>query len=540
MMYSKVPSSLLEALEFFKETEQVKANPKLFGNLKTALRRYVIPGYKHLSDYQVGTLDLCQSLTEISIKQFREAETHFNASAIAIGTHPGTLANYRSALNRFIKWMQEQDWYHEAAGTYDGKYAPRMGKLGFDLTRQRKGRRQYSAKPYALKESDLTPGLREQLDKFYRFLTALEIPKRQDSPVRESTAKPYRYHILCFLGWLHHVEDWPFNELKIELIADREWLDEFIAWGINDRGNSYGWAILFGATALNVAKWQHYRRSQATKYKDIKEVEVIRALLNELSQKHRKEPRRTTSKEALEEKLITLEQCIEVIRYLRRCCAPRRSRFERVGNGRSIAGPKRPETAVMQNWQRYLLIAILTYCPVRQRELRELELGRTLFRELDGYVIKLKPEDHKTGSKTGREREFRLPPILTDDLDEWLNTWRPKVQTNHKRVFLRLNLRRIENFGEPYEGSKLGEIVVRTMYTATGHLFGEPKRTSPHDFRRIAITWQRKYGSRDQDEALAEMMGHSVREADRTYSQLTSREKTDKAVNWWKHNTQPQ
>ncbi|MBW4474465.1 MAG: site-specific integrase [Stenomitos rutilans HA7619-LM2] len=192
----------------------------------------------------------------------------------------------------------------------------------------------------------------------------------------------------------------------------------------------------------------------------------------------------------------------------------------------------------MQNWQRYLLIAILTYCPVRQRELRELELGRTLFREIDGYVIKLKPEDHKTGSKTGREREFRLPPILTDDLDEWLNTWRPKVQTNHKRVFLRLNLRRMENFGEPYEGSKLGEIIVRTMYTATGHLFGEPKRTSPHDFRRIAITWQRKYGSRDQDEALAEMMGHSVREADRTYSQLTSREKTDKAVKWWKHNTQ--
>ncbi|MBD2036594.1 hypothetical protein H6F76_16400 [Leptolyngbya sp. FACHB-321] len=106
------------------------------------------------------------------------------------------------------------------------------------------------------------------------------------------------------------------------------------------------------------------------------------------------------------------------------------------------------------------------------------------------------------------------------------------MKLNHKRVFLRLNLRTIENFGEPYEGSRLGDVVVRTMYTATGHLFGEPKRTSPHDFRRIAITWQLKYGNREQDEALAEMIGHSVRESDRTYSQLTSREKTDKAVNW--------
>lgn len=312
-----------------------------------------------------------------------------------------------------------------------------------------------------------------------------------------------------------------------------------MSYPINDRGNSYGWATVIAAAALNVAKWQHYRKSTAAKYRDIREIEAIRALLNEIAQKRRKEPRRTVSKESLAGKMLTLEQCIEVVRYLRKCCAPRRSRHERGGGGRCIAGPKRPETAIMQNWQRYLLIAILTYCPVRQRELRELELGRTLFREADGYVVKLKPDDHKTGSKTGKEREFRLPAILTDDLDEWLCTWRTRVKTTHNRVFLKLNLRKIENFGKPYDDSRLGEVIVRTMYAATGYLFGEPKRTSPHDFRRIAITWQRKYGDRDHDEALAEMMGHSVREADRTYSQLTSREKTDKATNWWKPRAKP-
>jgi hypothetical protein len=35
--------------------------------------------------------------------------------------------------------------------------------------------------------------------------------------------------------------------------------------------------------------------------------------------------------------------------------------------------------------------------------------GITLFREEDGYVVRLRPDDHKTGSKTGKDREFALP-----------------------------------------------------------------------------------------------------------------------------------
>jgi integrase len=72
------------------------------------------------------------------------------------------------------------------------------------------------------------------------------------------------------------------------------------------------------------------------------------------------------------------------------------------------------------------------------------------------------------------------------------------------------------------------------MYRATGILFDDPKKTAPHDFRRIAITWQRKYGDRDQDQALAELMGHSVEEANRTYNQMSGRDRTAKAQEWWK------
>lgn len=103
----------------------------------------------------------------------------------------------------------------------------------------------------------------------------------------------------------------------------------------------------------------------------------------------------------LEEKLVTFEQCVDVVKYLRKCCAPKRTAF-RKGQGKNHAGRKRSDEAIMLSWLRYLLVAILTYCPIRQRELRDLELGKTLFREEDGYVVRLRPEDHKQVAKRAR------------------------------------------------------------------------------------------------------------------------------------------
>lgn len=528
-----VPEFLSDVLDLFANSTLVRGNPKLLGNLNTTLRKYILPYYGFSPSVLNQKDGFKASLRELKMKDFKNAETHLLQSARAAGVGDGTTANYKSALNRFLAWAQDQAWYHDAVGTYDGKLTPRMVS-GYDLGRERQGkRRQLSANPYGLKDDEFSPALLEQVNLFQRFLTAPEVPKRKDRPLRETTFHTYHHAIRHFGGWLHRVQKLPLDEIRLEMMADRDYLDEFIAWGINDRKNCYGWATVVGAAALNIAKWQHYKRSKLAKYRDIEEIEAIRALMVEIAHKREREPRRTTSKEMLAEKLVTLEQCIEVVDYLRKCCAPKRTAFRR-GQEKHHAGRKRSDTAIMLSWQRYLLVAILTYCPIRQRELRELELGKTLFREEDGYVVRLRPDDHKTGSKTGKDREFALPAKLTADLDEWLNVWRPKVSTQHKFVFVHLSTKWPERFGEPYDGTKLGEIVTRAMFNATGILYGDPKRTSPHDFRRIAITWQRKYGSRDQDEALAEMMGHSVREADRTYSQLTSRERTEKAKNWWK------
>ncbi|WP_411840866.1 hypothetical protein [Nodosilinea sp. PGN35] len=462
-------------------------------------------------------------MEQVLLREFRDVHKHFDAIGVSLKISKGTLANYRSVLSRFFRWMEQQDWYESAFGVYEGERTPPRKVKGFNLGGDRKGKRAYSTTTYRLAPHEITPLLDSQLSGFNRFMTAPEVPKRQDNPVRAVTFKSYRSAALMFLGWLNHAEGFALDELRLELMSDRDLLEDFIAYGISDRGNSYGWAMNMAAAALNVAKWVHYRQSKSAKYRDIEAVELIRALLSELAVKHKKEPKRTISKEALQEKLLTLQECMQVNQYLRKCCAPR-----------TATGEKRRTKAILVSWQRYLIISILTYCPVRQREIRELEFGRTLFREPEGYVMRLQPLDHKVGGRTGKEREFFLPDILTHDLDEWLNVWRPKVPTHHQRVFIKLRNQKLDVLGTPYNDTQLCGLVARAMYSATGYLFGSPKRTTPHDFRRIAITWQRQHGRRDQDEALAEIMGHSVREANATYNYLAARDRTAKAKNWWK------
>ncbi|MCY7337802.1 MAG: hypothetical protein LH613_16580 [Chamaesiphon sp.] len=91
---------------------------------------------------------------------------------------------------------------------------------------------------------------------------------------------------------------------------------------------------------------------------------------------------------------------------------------------------KRTESAVMACWQRYLIIAILTYCPIRQSEIRHLQFNVNLFREADGYWVRWSPEEHKTGSRTGKSRDFPLllPEEITADLDIWIQQLQPRAR----------------------------------------------------------------------------------------------------------------
>lgn len=518
-----IPHYVIDAYVLFQSSEGVLLNPKSLGNLKTALRLYILPSYGFETAQLQGDRDLEVALGQVTLKAFLDAPERLQSSAAAQRS-VGTLANYRSALNRFLGWMEQQSWFRESVGRFEEMVSPptKVAGLSLQAARQRPEAARTKGR-LSLEKTELTPQLRQELADLAHFLTAPEVAKRQDDAIRAVTFGNYEVMIRGFLGWLYRVVNVSRQELSVALMADREWLDEYMAWGISVRGNSYGWALNVAAAGLNVAKWQYHQRSVSPEYRDIREVELIRAKIAELQPKRAKEPKRRVSKEKMVEKFVPFDQVEAVVCYLRLCCATRTAK-----------GYARRDLTVMRSWQIYLIIAILAYCPVRQREVREMEMGRTLFREKDGYVVLLEPDDHKTGSFTGKGREFCLPDLLTQDLDEWLNVWRPKLKPTHERVFMKLQESSSGSFKQPYDDSQLSAMVTTAMYRATGVLFDDPKKTAPHDFRRIAITWQRKYGDRDQDLALAELMGHSVEEANRTYNQMSGRDRTAKAQNWWK------
>ncbi|MEP0873657.1 site-specific integrase [Trichocoleus desertorum AS-A10] len=553
-----IPTTLLDAFHLYR-LHIVTDKPKHLAGLKTALKLYVLPGYSISYAFRAEAVseDFEGCLSRVLIKELNDVENAFHEQtkiALSLGDiTKGTVKDYRSHLLRFLKWTQEQNWYFDTTKPDSEKFTPRI-RSTYSLKAMRKGRRCYNRNPYGLKVAEVTPKLEKQLDArpyelkqehfnseflnqlsnkcpkalphygFRYFCTAPEVAKRQDRAMRESTFNIYQEVIFCFLGWLKNIRGWSLDDISLELVSNKELLEEFVAWGISERENGYQWASRAAECAVNISKWLYHKRSKKRDYRDIEEIEELKDYRSDIQKKRKVAPPRLN----LEEKLVTFEECESVVQYLRQCCAPRRSKKSKY-TGKLQKGEMRSQTAILRWWQRYLIIAILTYCPVRQREIRELELGRTLFREAEGYRVKLGPEDHKTGSKTGKGREYWLPQHLTLDLDEWLNEWRPKANVEHNFVFFSVGGNgKPDSIGKPLSGPVVSAMVATIMYKFTG------KRPSPHIFRNIAITYQRKYGNAEQQEALAELMGHSVEVANKVYDQTTSIEKTEKAKDWWK------
>lgn len=543
---SSLPTTLADALALYIQSEEPPLKAKAVRNLRTTLKKTILPRFQ-FTERSLTNLDSC--LAKVLIRDFAvNAKLYFEAfyqQALADGRNEDTLRNYRSCLYRFLNWMDAQRWYQQVVQiTEIPERAPWMRSL-VGLQKSHKGRRNVGEYHYSLRKQELTPNLIEQLNSLQSFLTSKYMPARKGEPaLRERSWRCRKDHILYFLGWLHHdtsktfkriscpldKSKKPLEELDITAMTDRSILEEYISWHLSVRENGYGHSMQICAAALAIAKWNFSVNNQASRksrFDDSQAVLDIRSIMNELKP-NSKADRRTTSREALCEKLLEMEQCQEIVEYLRRCCAER-----------TAAGHRRSNPRIINSWQDYLLCAILTYTPVRQREIRELEIGKTLIREEDGWWVKLSPEQHKTGSKTGKGREYPLFPChlkerFTKDLDDYIAKWRALEELEHNFLFFirGSSARNREGRGEPIRSeTHLSTLIPKLIFKITGILYGpdNAKATTPHDFRRIFETWLFKYGTPEDIEIYTEILGHSPEEARKTYQQVTSREKTERA-----------
>lgn len=460
--------SVLDAYEQFSATAVCQSNPRVLHNLRTALRRYILPVYgftpeqlkRHQLEERLAQLPLPQFLgdtTRLLEQLTRETSQSVASQSVA----ESTMANYRSAVTRFFDWLYSQSGHAEMASSPVGEYAPQIYS-GQTLTKSQQGGQPLAAIPYALKEEALTATLQQQFQQFELFWLTTTVPSRHEKALQVSTFQLYKTSILCFLGWHQQQQSASLVPLELAAMTELPLLQQFLAWGEQERGNGPGWALNITKAALAVARWLATTSPQAAQRLD-----QLQAELQSLTRKY---TRHSTLKN--ESAPLSYDESIRVLEYLKACCAPRQK-----------AGLPRSEMALMKAWQRYLIVSLLVYTPVRQSELRDLKREQSLVRDPKHYRVVL-------SGKAKAYKEFALPNHLTADFDRWFSQFWPLLQSKDRRVFARPGANnRPECLGEPLSARDISHLVASAVYKATSVLFEQPKRSTAHSFRNVSFLY---------------------------------------------------
>jgi hypothetical protein len=369
-------------------------------------------------------------------------------------TKESTRANYRAALKHFLKWLAKQSWYEEIIQSEVPFSTPEMVPVApKEVARPRCENWQYR-----LEEEDFPEILKNEmasLQYFWENGSPMEVSKvdtgslaiqdqearravrearrsqnidpngnsifrikPEHRPVTASTVIARKGRISRVFGWCVNVEGYAHSELSLDFIIDPYFIEDFCTWLLEARKCHYAEVILTIEASISVLKWKYRDQIQGTDYSNIPLYKTFQNMRVVYNARQRDElPLLTSEKWAKKE--ITHEQARQIVIYFKQWCAE----FNQSRN-------KRPDSAVVASWNRYLFLKFLTYVPIRQEEIRKLVIGKTLIRVttedgIERYVVRIK--EHKNYSRTKKLRYYPLPQILTKDLDMWINTIRAKT-----------------------------------------------------------------------------------------------------------------
>jgi len=490
-------SYALELWQNSPESQGIDSNFQKY--LSIALRQYVLPQL----DPKAQNLNSSQFQTysdEFLVNRLQDALKIFERSlASAVDSKEITIntgKNYRSAIKRFLKWMEKQGWWQSLFSDSIIKVAPFRPKIAPKSGTQT-GRK---LSLYGLAKDDLPAHIFSELENFKQFQLAggrnvrraISEHRQRRQPgearrpkieaIKPLTFKSHEEAILRFFGWyvenyllseshlellalvnsyllskphlefladchkhflselylklLFNFRNQLLSELHLKLLTDVELLDDYTHWAVTTRSVCHSIGVNMAKTAIAIAKWLNYDKSTRHNWSDIPEILDLKDLRNEFAEEYKNEKQQLeTDKWALKE--LTHEEARKIVEYLRKLAAPYTAIRSLAPDGVSKYSKKRNISAVARTWQIYLIVKILVYCPVRQEEIRNLKLGETLVREEDEdgnpyYVVKL--TEHKRSTTTGKPRHYKLPGILTEDLDMWVYKWRPIIEESIKTL----------------------------------------------------------------------------------------------------------
>ena len=417
---------------------------------------------------------------------------------------------------------------------------------------------------YALPKNyeQMFPKLAKEIEE--DFLTFMTQPaaSSQEPPIREATAVVYQRHARQFAGWfLKHAEntaeidmdalrsayamkegggELDGNSSKLlksfslhDIIPNKEAksaqpIVEYIIWlrKVRSISNNYEANLLRGLTKL--LKFRFMKESTADptyggekSFHDIAAVRELRRLQRDASRRQTKSSERSSDEKR---KWLSWKEYLGVVEALKKEVADELEQLVRDREeGRSSGGlpPSSIGRRIAKKYQRYLLLAFFSSLPDRQRTMRELEIGRTFFRNDDNtWEVKHGREDYKTGNTYGDRPPLGLSAALTSAIDDYLKYWRPYLKPSSDHFFVG------PQTGKPLTVESVRYLVGKACFDHTG------KKTNPHLLRDMIVTHVRDspdVSERDL-EALALFMGHSVSMQKSSYDRRTLDQKVAPAV----------
>jgi hypothetical protein len=418
---------------------------------------------------------------------------------------------------------------------------------------------------YRIPLSECPPELLDEFARFRRFLTARRLGASAP-PVKEVTAKKYEDQIRGLLGWMRLTipREYPTESLTSMRVAfptkskrGAALAFEHLQWLSDARkcGAKYEMVALRAFIAAAKFLWGDEDEEDDTE-RPYANVPIVRQL-RKINKDAGRRAQNAGSASDVRKKWLSWDQYIDLVRSLEDECAPRLH-----------DGGARSDSAVAWSLQRYLIFGVLSCVPDRQRTIRELEIGRTLFKEPAGkdaktaraakvedesseyqtsdegleivnaertgwidlktsataedydyrWVIRHGPDDYKTGKDYGVRPPMVISPKLYGAMEEWIRARRAHLKPTHNFLFTSKN-------GGPLTDNAVHRLLTSTSYRLTG------RRTNPHLIRDMIITHLRGTDASERElEALAIYMGHSVAMQKGTYDRRTKEEKVAPAV----------
>jgi len=388
-------------------------------------------------------------------------------------------------------------------------------RTGISAENTRVTRRPVGLPNYRLPLDECGSELKKQFKALKKFLTVRRLGP-QETPIASVTANKYEDILRGALGWM--CAERGLDKSKVTLTdllpskdaASADAAFEYVTWLNDERQTSANYELLVTRSCIAAVKFLYGHESkaqpgegEAKPYHDLPIMKELRRMAKDAKMRAQRAPQ--VSDERM--KWLEWDEYLTLVQNLKSECLPR-----------NYVGQLRSESAVAWSVQRYLIFGILSCVPDRQRTIRELKIGKTLFKEGDKWVIRHGPGDYKTGKDYGVRPPLVLSEHLYPTLEEFIAKHRAALKPKHDFLFTRKN-------GEQFDGQGVYRLFTTTAMRLTG------KRTNPHLIRDMVVTHLRGTdASERQLEALAIYMGHSLQMQKSTYDRRSVEQKVAPAV----------